>query len=333
MQIKIIKQPASWERFILSSRWTPFFQSWAFGQAQARIGVKVLRLGVFKQDKPLMLAQVFGIRAKRGPFLHLRHGPVFDSFSTPAFISLIDYLKDYAYRHGYWWIRVSPLIEAKSKPAVFDRLGFINAPVPNQNAENCLIIDLRPSLEAIFQGFRKTHRNLIRKATRLGIIIKHSRRLADIDLFFDLYYQTARRQGFTPHQGIKEEYQELLKRDQAGLFLGYHQNRLLSAALIVFYGKQAVYHHSGSVRTKLPVNYLLQWEVIKTAKQRGFQIYNLWGVSPPDKPNHPWRGLSHFKAGFGGKRQDFMHAQDLPLRGLYRLSYLYQKLWKLYKGY
>ncbi|GIW63051.1 MAG: hypothetical protein KatS3mg090_0877 [Patescibacteria group bacterium] len=228
---------------------------------------------------------------------------------------------------------MSPLISTAEYLNYFSKYRFIKSPTANQDAQNCIVIDLNKDLQTIFSQFKKNTRNLIRKAEKIGVEIIESTKLSDYKLFEQLYYKTAERQSFTPHQGILSEYKTLLKENQIKLFLGYFKQQLLSAALIVFYGKQAVYHHSGSIPSKIPVNYLLQWKVIQTAKQQGFRYYNLWGVSPKDKPKHPWSGLSFFKRSFGGKEINFVHSVDLPLKKLYWLSYCYQKLWLWQKGY
>jgi lipid II:glycine glycyltransferase (peptidoglycan interpeptide bridge formation enzyme) len=107
----------------------------------------------------------------------------------------------------------------------------------------------------------------------------------------------------------------------------------LSAALIIFYNYQAIYHHSASIEQKIPVNYLLQWEIIKEAKKRGKKIYNMWGICPEDKRRHPWKGLTLFKKGFGGRIVEYLHAQDYPLSSFYCTTYIIECLRKYIKGY
>ncbi|GIW63711.1 MAG: methicillin resistance protein [Patescibacteria group bacterium] len=333
MKITEIKDKNNWERFILSTEWTPFFQSWAFGNSQKSKNTKIYRLAVTENKKIIMACQIFEITAKRGRFFHLRHGPVFNDFSHKAFKLLLKHLVQLAETRDVWWIRMSPLISKEQGKTILKKYNLINSPTANQDAENCIVIDLKDSLETIFSRFKKNTRNLIRKAEKLGITIVESTSITDYHLFDDIYHKTAVRQNFVPHKNICSEFKTLVQKNQIKLFLGYYQQTLLSAALIVFYGKQAVYHHSGSIPTKLPVNYLLQWKVIQTAKNLGFRYYNLWGVSPRNKPNHPWSGLSFFKRSFGGTEIEFCHSLDLVLKAQYWLSYLYQKFWLWKKGY
>lgn len=57
-------------------------------------------------------------------------------------------------------------------------------------------------------------------------------------------------------------------------------------------------------------NYLLQWEMIKWAVERGCDIYDFRGVSGNVDKNHPLYGLYRFKKGFGGKFTEFIGELD-----------------------
>lgn len=323
-----------WEGFIKESTWTPFFQSWAFGEAEKKVGAVLYRLGVFDKNHLVLTAQITLVCARRGTFLYLRHAPVFHEFNKLAFRALMQHIKKIAQQEHALFIRISPLLPADTKEKQFlNTCGFIDAPVHNQNAENCLILDLSLSIEELFSQFRKTTRYLIRRAEKEGVVVEQINDLSHLATFFDLYKKTATREHFVPHGGIHEEFEELIKNSNISLFIASHQNIPLAASLVVFYGVQAVYHHSGSTPNKVGANYLLQWEIIKEAKKRGIKFYNLWGIAPENKPHHPWQGLTLFKKGFGGQQYNFLHALDLPLSHLYWLSYIYQKWWSFKKGY
>ena len=201
------------------------------------------------------------------------------------------------------------------------------------DGEVCWILDLDKEETILLSDMRKTTRYLIKQAQKLGVEIVKSKNIGDLKEFLRLYEETAIRHHFVQHQGIKEEFEELRKDDQILLFKGYYQKKLLSAALIVFYNHQAIYHHSASIEQKIPVNYLLQWEAVKEAKKRGKSIYNFWGIAPKGKTRHPWWGLSLFKKGFGGREVEYLHAQDYPLSPLYCTTYIIESLRKIWKGY
>jgi lipid II:glycine glycyltransferase (peptidoglycan interpeptide bridge formation enzyme) len=114
-------------------------------------------------------------------------------------------------------------------------------------------------------------------------------------------------------------------------FFAVYKGETISAAMIIFSGKSGFYHHGASIQryAKIPASYLLQWAAIGEAKRRGLSEYNFWGVSPEDKPNHPWAGLSLFKKGFGGFPEAYVPAQDLPFTNKYWLNFVIEKVRKI----
>ena len=60
-------------------------------------------------------------------------------------------------------------------------------------------------------------------------------------------------------------------------------------------------------------NYLLQWEAIKLAKEKGCRIYDLWGAPDEFNENDRMWGVYQFKRGLGGEVVITPGARDLPL--------------------
>lgn len=333
MKIEEISDKKIWEQFI--TRYAPqsLFQSWNWGEV-TRHEKSLWRLGVYDEEKLVGIAQVVKVSARRGTFLHVRHGPVFSSWDTHYLEAFFHYVRDLSKKEGACFVRVSPLIEQnKHNDALFRSYGFRDAPIHAIDAELCWVLDIDRSDEEILAGMRKTTRYLIRQAQKQGVVIRKSIDTKDLDDFFSLYETTAQRHHFVKHAGIVEEFALLRKDDQIVLFKGHYQNELVSAALIVFYNHQAIYHHSASIVQKAPVNYLLQWEAIQEAKRRGKKMYNFWGIAPEGKQNHPWMGLSLFKKGFGGTAIEYMHAKDLPVSPRYWVPYSVESFRKYMRGF
>lgn len=340
MEIKEITDKNIWEEFIYKYSPGSLFQSWNWGETikkvqSSKIKVQSLwRISIYDEVKLVGIAQVQKVEAKRGSFLHIRHGPIFSSWKKHYLDYLIDYLKNLNQTEKTLFLRISPLIEKNGEnKKLFKEYGFIDSPIHAMDGEYCWVLDLRISEEEILSGMRKTTRYLIRQAQKLGIEIIKSRNSHDLDDFLLLYKETARRHDFVEHKGIREEFEQFLTDDQILLFKGYFGKKLVSSALIIFYNHQAIYHHSASIEQKIPVNYLLQWEVIKEVKKRKMDFYNMWGIAPVGKIRHPWRGLTIFKQGFGGEIKEYLHAQDLPLSILYCTTYFWEWLRKIKKGY
>jgi lipid II:glycine glycyltransferase (peptidoglycan interpeptide bridge formation enzyme) len=201
------------------------------------------------------------------------------------------------------------------------------------DGELCWVLSLDINEDQILGSMRKTTRYEIRRAEKLGVWVKVANDSHDIGKFLALYEKTSKRQGFTAHTGIREEFEVFVKEGNAKLYLGYFQKTLVAGALILYYGGQAIYHHGASIHSLAPVSTLIQWQAIKDAKKAGLKVYNFWGIAPSGKNRHPWQGLTLFKKGFGGKELNYHHAMDLPLHPLYAFTYVSELLRKWKKGY
>lgn len=335
VKIDIVTKHSEWEDFLLTQPWQPFFQSWDWGEVQKSIGHDILRLGVYEKEKLIGICLIVGIQAKRGSYFHLRHGPVFIKFES-SFDALLEAIKEEARKRNISFIRMSPVLEEGVFDLHFLQLrGFRNAPIHNMDAENAWVLDLDKSEEEILSGMRKTTRYLVRKAEKLPIEISETIQKKDFESFLKLYEETSSRHQFVPHRGIKEEFALFSKNGEAKLFLAKYKRKVLAGALIIFYGAQAIYHHGATSNEyrEIPAAYLLQWVAIKEAKKQGKKLYNFWGVVPPEKQKHPWQGLTLFKTGFGGRRINFIHAQDLPLTIGYWKTYTIETAWRIKRGY
>ncbi|MCX6792250.1 MAG: peptidoglycan bridge formation glycyltransferase FemA/FemB family protein [Candidatus Gottesmanbacteria bacterium] len=232
-----------------------------------------------------------------------------------------------AKREHAWFIRMSPLLEiTPENTKLFKDIGLQNAPIHAMDAELCWVLDLDKSEEELLVGMRKTTRYEIRRAQKLGVAIHTGAKD-----FFALYTQTSRRQGFVPHSGIREEL-DVFGSD-AVVYNAVYEGKTIASAIILFWGDQAIYHHGASILSKIPASYLIQWEAIREAKKRGQKLYNFWGIAPEDKASHPWRGITLFKTGFGGRTMEFMHAQDYPVSPLYVIPKTIELIRKQLKGY
>lgn len=332
-----ISNKKEWEALLTqpnSSGLYPFFQSFDWGEVEKELGDTLYRFGIFENKELVGVCSVIDVHAKRGHFLHVRHGPVFKKISEEILGETVHYLCSLAKEKHASFLRVSPLL-LPTYAHSFAKLSFLPAPIHNMDAEICWVLDIQKSEEEILKQMRKTHRYLIRKAMGMDIKIIQATDKKEIDLFLNLYQNLSKRKHFVPHKGIREEFEVIQKENNAVLFLAYFENRVISGAMIVFTPEMAIYRHGASLQeyNHIPASYLLQWEAIREAKKRNKKLYNFWGIAPLDKPNHPWQGLTLFKTGFGGERQEFLHAQDLPITMSYWKSYLIEAIRKTLRGY
>jgi lipid II:glycine glycyltransferase (peptidoglycan interpeptide bridge formation enzyme) len=124
--------------------------------------------------------------------------------------------------------------------------------------------------------------------------------------------------------------------NQAFVYVARYQGEPVAASVHMSYAGITSYHHGASTHrhAKVPASYLLQWTAIQDAVKRGDDIYNFWGIAPPDADaRHPFAGVTTFKTGFGGKPLPLAHCVDVPLSGMYRITRMFEFVRKWKRGF
>lgn len=343
MQIWETQDKAKWQNFLKLAKPDSFLQSWQWGEFNLADGEKIWRFFIGQsQDEIQALALVILIKAKRGKFLFIPHGPVLSdeiSLNAPknALRTLTEKLRILAHENQASFIRISPILEdTEENRALFGDLGFRNAPIHMMHPEKTWLLDITPSEETLLKGMKKNHRNLIRRATKDGVEITHGTEESFLREFYRIHMETVKRHKFVPFtfDYIKKEMEAFSSDGQIAIFLARYQGEVISAAIVVCDGHEAYYHHgaSSSHHSKVPSSYLALWEAILWAKTQGAQIFNFYGIVDHN-PKHPWFGLSRFKKGFGGYEKNLVHCQDLPLSKKYLITRAVEKIRKIKRGY
>ena len=335
--IKEILNKKEWENFLIEEKPQSFLQSWNWGNFNESLGYEIWRLGVYEDDVLVGVVLTIKICAKRGRFLFIPHGPILKK-TDPATEQhrlriIFSYLKDLAKKEKCGFVRVSPLLlKNQENENLYRELGFRKAPM-HMHAELMWILDISVAEEKLLKDMRKTTRYLVHKAEKDGVEIIKSKDQKHLEIFNNIYKETAKRQKFIAFSEnyLKKEFDALYEDNQIEIFLAKYNGEFISGAMVVFYGDSGFYHQGASVQkyTKIPASYLLQWKAIEEAKKRGLKFYNFWGVCSEEKTNHPWAGLSLFKRGFGGFHEEYLAAQDLIISPIYWLNYLIEKARKI----
>jgi lipid II:glycine glycyltransferase (peptidoglycan interpeptide bridge formation enzyme) len=355
--IKKIENQIVWQKFFDENCNQSFLQSWNWGEFQKSLGYDVLRVGVYEKGSLQAITQIIKLKTKRGKFLFLPHGPILKVKSSKLKVKsylevLIKYSIAISKKEGFDFIRIAPIIENTAEnQKIFKDLGFKTAPI-YMHAETTWVLPLTNNTEEeLLASMRKTHRYLIKKAYRDGVVVEKTNNPKALNIFYKIYQQTAIREKFKPfsYQYIKKEFEAFNKSKNCLIFLAKINNltdfnrfqpvstnfNYLSSALIILTKNAAFYHQGASIHTKIPVTYLLQWEAIKEAKKRGCQFYNFWGIYDENSNRTPksWQGLTLFKTGFGGQKVSFLPTQDYIVSPKYYLTWLWEKflMWKRMK--
>jgi lipid II:glycine glycyltransferase (peptidoglycan interpeptide bridge formation enzyme) len=162
----------------------------------------------------------------------------------------------------------------------------------------------------------------IRYAARHDVAVRSGMAPEDLDIFYDLHEQTAKRQGITYRS--KKYFDAFRKHfmgepEYARFFIAEREGEPLAATLVTFFGDESIYLYGGSSPRDRNVHasYLVQWEAMKEAKRRKCRFYNMTGIAATDDPSHAWAGLRQFKLKFGGPEVHLLGARDFryePLR-------------------
>jgi lipid II:glycine glycyltransferase (peptidoglycan interpeptide bridge formation enzyme) len=340
MTIKEVIDKKEWEQFMEGCSQKSFLNSWNWGEFQITRGFKIWRLGIVDNSALQGVALAVKIKARRGTYLLIQHGPVMESSDINVRSKLlklfIEELAKIGQTEGASFIRMNPLWERNSENnELLKKNGLRIAPMHANAYDSTWKLDLFPSEEDLFKGMRKTTRYVIRQAEKnTEIKIEKSEDIKDLAAYQELNRQVAIRQKFVPFSDsfIKDELEVFIKDNQALLLFGKYKGEVAAGALVIFWQGEGYYHQAASLSkyAKLSIPYLLQWEAIKEAKKRGCRLYDFWGyVDPKTNPNHPWAGPTLFKMGYGGKAYEYVHTQDYVLSSKYWLTYIFEKLRKI----
>jgi lipid II:glycine glycyltransferase (peptidoglycan interpeptide bridge formation enzyme) len=334
MIIKEITDKEEWERFLEKCPEKTFLDSWNWGEFQASRGFKIWRLGAFDGSGLQGLALIVKIKARRGTYLLIQHGPVILSLGKEkVFKSFLEEMEKVGKREGASFVRMNPLWQRISEnEELLKRSGLRAAPMHANAYDATWKLDISKSEEELLKGMRKTTRYIIHQIEKnKDITVEKSE---DLKTYQDLNREVGKRQKFVPFSDeyIRDEYEIFKKDGQALLLFGKYKNEVVAGALLIFYQGVGYYHQAASLSkyAKLSVPYLLQWEAIKEAKRRGCVSYDFWGyVDPKKNPNHPWAGPTLFKMGYGGEVSEYVRTQDYILSFNYWLTYIFEELRKI----
>ena len=199
--------------------------------------------------------------------------------------------------------------EEEFDPTILVSSGFEQSSISIQPRQT-ITLSLEGSEEIWLDRMKQKTRYNIRLAEKKDITIRQS---SDIEIFNQLMKVTGERNEFGIHQEdyYRKVYERFSKREMCQLLVAYHQDKPLAALIMFYKGSRAWYFYGASgnqERNRMPT-YLLQFEAMRTAKEKCCNIYDLWGT--PDFPeayleenftskdDGLW-SVYRFKRGFGG---------------------------------
>ncbi|TAL50026.1 peptidoglycan bridge formation glycyltransferase FemA/FemB family protein [Patescibacteria group bacterium] len=300
-----------WNQFVLEHgpRSGRFLQSWEWGEFQTAVGRDVRREELYRDGTCVGIAQWLDRSLPGwGRYSFCPKGPI---VSLPGEMVFSGDKK--------MFLRIEP---SDSRSVAGARKTIDVSPAHTR------ITDVSMEEEDLLAAMHSKTRYNIRVAQKHGVKVQIES--SDFESVWSLFEQTSSRGAFRLHG--RTYYHRMLeslrtKTCRAFLATAYQENHLLAANIMVDFGDTRTYLHGASSNQyrNFMGPYLLHWELMRDAKERGFQFYDWWGVAPQNAPeDHPWVGISRFKRGFSGVEYASPGTYDLVLKphaySLYQLG-------------
>lgn len=317
---------SEWDDFLAGYPDAHILQSSAWGELKAAFGWRSLRLRVGDTG-----AQVLFRRLPLGISLaYLPKGPVGKDWGVlwPQLDAICRQQRAVFLKvEPDAWHPLPPQREAEMK-GFFPDAGCIQP-------RRTVVIALDGAEDDWLERMKQKTRYNIRLAQRKGVIVRPS---ADLASFYRMVQITGNRDGFGVHTDAYYQlcYDRFVPRGEAVLLIAEYNGRPLAGIMVFGRGKRAWYFYGASndeERNRMPA-YLLQWEAMRWAAERGCQTYDLWGIPDLDEEELEKRfeqnasglwGVYRFKRGFGGQvmraAAAWERVYNTPLYFLYRRLY------------
>jgi lipid II:glycine glycyltransferase (peptidoglycan interpeptide bridge formation enzyme) len=194
------------------------------------------------------------------------------------------------------------------------------------------------SADELLMEFKRNTRNHVRKAERMGVMVRELGR-DELDKFKKITEATSERRHFTDKPlSYYEEMYDLFHEKKEVMFMVAEasiegKTTVLSAAMFMTYGDEVIYLFSGSDEQYMRdynAQYAIQWHMIKFAAENGFKTYNFYGIQGlPDEKAKDY-GIYEFKKGFTadetGRVVEFLGTYEKSLSALYPLYKFLSKI-------
>lgn len=283
-------------------------QSYTWGELKSQFGWHPLRIAVEDRGQILAAAQVLIRPLPFSGFAYVPKGPVVADSRPEVVKSLFDELHRNLRPHRPIFLRVEPDGEEDSPWSnLLGQLGFrpVSATVQPRST---ILLNLGSSPEELLGQMKPKTRYNIRLAEKRGVGVREGGK-ADIAEFYRLLVETSRRDGFfiRSEDYYRQAWRLFHPSDRCRLLLATFQGKILAGLMAFAWGKRAWYLYGASSEDhrELMPNYLLQWQAILWAKEKGCTSYDLWGI--PDE------------VGRSGEPEDFMERKG-GLWGIYRFK-------------
>lgn len=248
-----------------------------------------------------------------GKFWYIPKGP--EVTLTNELLETLELLKPFARKHNVFAIRIESELDISNQTKL-EKSGFIksNPIIPNPST---ITLDISDNLDNILTNLPQKGRYAIKRAERDGVTIKRINSSEEnCKIMYNLLSETAKGQfGIRNYEYFKTFWQRFESANLGQLFFAYYDNQIVAGAYAIALGQKSTYKDGASIRKRnaYGASHLLQWEVIKWAKEKGSLLHDFCG-SPPsgeiNNPDHKHHGVGLFKTAFNKTVTDYIGCYD-----------------------
>lgn len=319
-----IKEKQRYNHFIQNHAKGHFLQLWEWGEVKRGMGWEPLPL-VLEEDGEIRAAMLILKRSLPLPGLnkcifYSPRGPVVDIESKELCSILFEGVRKVAQDQGAIFLKIDPDVPVGNE--VFTRIlkecnfrkNETGLDFEGVQPGFVFRLDISPSEQELLNNMHSKTRYNIRLAQKKGVQIRQAKDKEDLRKFYAILVETAERDQFLIRgfEYFEMIWDQMLANGWAEIFLAEWEGKTIAATLALLMGEKAWYLYGASsnqYRNVMP-NYLIQWEMICWAKERGCTLYDFRGVSGDLDESNPLYGLYKFKKGFNGDFTEFVGDWD-----------------------
>lgn len=302
-------------------------QSFEWGDLKAKSGWKPVRLIAEDSGSITAAASLLKRSIPRVGkcIMYASRGPVLDTHNAELVSGFFKYITQVARAHNAILVKIDPpiILEDTVSEANIRSAGFIPVALKGFGGTQpkCVMqLDLKDRTEEdLLASFKPKWRYNIRLAEKKGVTVNMDCSRADLPVFYKLLKETGKRDGFLVRnlKYYEDMWDALVPAGYMKLVLTYYEGQPVAGAIAYLFGDKAMYTYGASSnehRNVMP-NHLMQWTMIRWAREQGCKWYDFRGVSPRkgDGSDDHLTGLNRFKDGFSPRFVEYIGEYDLVL--------------------
>lgn len=237
-------------------------------------------------------------------YLYAPRGPVLKDNNFNLINTFLQDIKTWMKEKGYTKLVINPYVDRIDLKKISEKYEY--TVTKNNDYDNLLdsckmaIMDIIFDEEILISKLPPKFRQNTRRSYRKGLKSKISKNV-DLESFYDLYLQTAKRHNFNAHtMGYFKNLISIYKNDLIFLEVWY-DNMPLAMSIDIVYNNKLIYLYgvSSTENRNMLGMYNMQWEAIRYCIKNKIPLYDFGGVFCEEHDtNNKDYGLYNFKKGY-----------------------------------